>query len=165
MRRAKASQDSDISTKLIKQSIDTFNHTLHSAFDSFMGNSILSSILENGDVIPVFKKDKRIDKNNYQPIGILLEEFRNMKSSFLTEVKSFKNEFLQSCFEHSPGEQVRENSMNKISERFLKHLEEQISFLREQLRNKGKIINSLIKQLSKKSEVKQTPFINPQDKK
>ena len=106
MRRAKASQDSDISTKLIKQSIDTFNHTLHSAFDSFMGNSILSSILENGDVIPVFKKDKRTDKNNYQPIGILLEEFRNMKSSFLTEVKSFKNEFLQSCDKHSPSEQV-----------------------------------------------------------
>ena len=42
--------------------------------------------------------------------------------------------------------------------------EEQISFLREQLRNKDKIINSLVNQLSKNSEVIQTPVINPQDK-
>ena len=39
-----------------------------------------------------------------------------------------------------------------------------MSFLREQLRNKDKIINSLINQLSKNSEVIQTPIINPQDK-
>ena len=119
---------------MIKQNIDTFNDTLHSAFDSFMENSILSSILEKDGVIPVFKKDKRTDKNNYQLICILLEEFRNIKSSFLTEVKSFENEFLQ-------------------------------SFLKEQLRNKDKIVNSLINQLSKNSEVKQTPVVNPQDKK
>ena len=43
--------------------------------------------------------------------------------------------------------------------------DEQISFLREQLRNKGKIINSLINQLSKNSEVTQTPVINPYHKK
>ena len=130
-----------------------------------MENSILSSILEKDGVIPVFKKDKRTDNNNYQLICILLEEFRNIKSSFLTEVKSFENEFLQSCFEHSPGEEVRENSMKEISERFINHLEEQISFLKEQLRNKDKIVNSLINQLSKNSEVKQTPVVNPQDKK
>ena len=54
--------------------------------------------------------------------------------------------------------------MSKISERFINHLEEQISFLREQLRSKDKIINSLINQLSKNSEVIETPIINPQDK-
>ena len=88
-----------------------------------------------------------------------------MKSSFLTEVKSFKNEqFLQSCVKHSSSKQVHGNSTTEISERFINHLEKQISFLREQLRNKGKIINSLINQLSKNSEVIQTPVINPQDK-
>ena len=88
-----------------------------------------------------------------------------MKRSFLTEVKSFQNEFLQSCVKHSPGKQINENSTNKISERFIKQLEEQISFLREQLRNEDKIINSLINQLSKNSEVIQAPVINTQDKK
>ena len=73
--------------------------------------------------------------------------------------------FLQSCVQHSSIEQVNENSTNEISERFINQLEEQISFLREQLRNKDKIINSLINQLSKNSEVIQTTVINPQDKK
>ena len=42
-------------------------------------------------------------------------EFRNMKSSFLTEVKSLKIEFLQPCVKHSPSEQVNVNSTNEIS--------------------------------------------------
>ena len=46
---------------------------------------------------------------------------------------------------------------------FINHLEEQISFLREQLRNKDKIINSLLNQFSKNSELIQTPIINPQE--
>ena len=56
----------------------------------------------------------------------MLEEFRNMKSSFLTEVKNFKNELLQSYVKHSPSEQVHGNSTSEISERFIKHVEEQI---------------------------------------
>ena len=95
----------------------------------------------------------------------ILEEFRNMNRSILTEVESFKNEFLQLCVKHSPSKQINENSTNEISERFIKQLEEQISFLREQLRNEDKTINSLINQLSKNSEVIQTPVINTQDKK
>ena len=79
----------------------------------------------------------------------ILEEFRNMKSLFLTEVKSFKNEFFQWCVKHSPSEQVYRNSTSEISERFINHLEEQILFLREQFRNIDNIINSLINQLSK----------------
>ena len=73
--------------------------------------------------------------------------------------------FLQSCVEHSAREQVNKNLTYEISERFINQLVEQISFLREQLRNKDKITNSLINQLSKNSEVIQTPVINPQDKK
>ena len=94
----------------------------------------------------------------------ILEEFRNMKSSFLTEVKSFKNEFLQSRVKHSPSEKVHGNSTSEISERFINHLQERISFLREQLRNKDKIINSLITQLPKNSGVIETPIINQQYK-
>ena len=83
----------------------------------------------------------------------------------MTEVKSFKTEFFQSCVKHSPSEQVNENSTDEISERFINQLEEQILFLREQLRSKYKIINSLINQLWKNIEIIQTPVINPQNKK
>ena len=45
----------------------------------------------------------------------ILEEFRNMKSLFLTEVKSFKNEFFQWCVKHSPSEQVYRNSTSSTN--------------------------------------------------
>ena len=60
----------------------------------------------------------------------MLGEFRKMESSFLTEVKNLKNEFLQSYVEHSAREQVNENLTYEISERFINQLVEQISFLR-----------------------------------
>ena len=119
------------------------------------------------------QKLRENDENQEKPVLIedtrnlrlkILEEFRNMKSSFFAEIKSFKNEFLQSCVKHSPSEQVHGNSTSEISEMFINLLEKQISFLREQLKNKDKVINSLINQLLKNSEVIQTPVINPQDK-
>ena len=80
----------------------------------------------------------------------------------MTEVKSFKNKFLQSHVKHSPSKQVYENSTSEISERLINHLEEQISFLRF-LSFLSFFINSLINQLSNNSEVIQTPVIDPQD--
>ena len=53
----KASQDSDIPTKLIKQNIDIFTDVLHSAFSSCLENVIFSSILKIADVTPVFTED------------------------------------------------------------------------------------------------------------
>ena len=107
-------------------------------------------------LIPAEKKTKiarklwKSSKTCFNERLQILEEFSNVKSSFLTEVKSFKNELLQSYVTPSPSKQVHRNLMSEILERFINHLEEQISFLRGQLRNKDKIINSLINQFSKK---------------
>ena len=129
------------------------------------------SIVRNRECLLLPKENQKLIQNDeneeklvlMEYIGNLrlqmLGEFRNMGSSFLTEVKNFKNEFLQSCVEHSPREQVNENLTYEISERFINQLVEQISYLREQLRKK--ITNSLINQFSKNSKVIQTP----QDKK
>ena len=124
--------------------------------------SVSLTIIANRKSLSLPKENQKLRKNDenhekpvlMEDIGNLrlqvLEEFRNMKSSFLTELKSFKNEFLQSCAKHSLKEQVHGNSTSEISERFINYLEEQISSLREQLRNNNKIINSLINQLEKK---------------
>ena len=129
------------------------------------------SIVRNRECLLLPKENQKLIQNDeneeklvlMEYIGNLrlqmLGEFRNMGSSFLTEVKNFKNEFLQSCVEHSPREQVNENLTYEISERFINQLVEQISYLREQLRKT--ITNSLINQFSKNSKVIQTP----QDKK
>ena len=72
----------------------------------------------------------------------------------MTEFKSFKNDFLQSCVKHGPGERVHANTTSETAKRFINHLEDQILFLKGHLINKDKIISSLIDQLSKKQKTK-----------
>ena len=161
---------------------DSVNDVTKETFDKLLelliqNQSIRLDIIGNRECLSLPKENQTLrqnDENQEKPVLMedignqtfqILGEFRNMKSSFLTEVKSFKNEFLQSCVKHSPSEQVHGNSTSEISERFINHLEEQISFLRKQLSNKDKIINLLINQLSKNSEVIETLIINPQEKK
>ena len=80
--------------------------------------SVRRNILGNRECLSLLKENQKLKENDEKqekPVLIedngnlrlqILEKFRSMKSSFLTEVKSFKNEFLQSCVKHSPSEQV-----------------------------------------------------------
>ena len=100
------------------------------------------NIVGNRECLLLPKENQKLrenDENQEKPVLMedignlrlqILQEFKNMESLSLTEVKSFQNEVLQSCVKHSPSEQVNEISTNEISERFINQLEEQIS-LRE----------------------------------
>ena len=100
------------------------------------------NIVGNRECLLLPKENQKLtenDENHEKPVLMedignlrlqILQEFKNMESLSLTEVKSFQNEVLQSCVKHSPSEQVNEISTNEISERFINQLEEQIS-LRE----------------------------------
>ena len=128
--------------------------------------SVRLNIIGNQECLSFPKENQKLrenDENQEKPILIedtgnlmlqMLEKFRNMKSYFLTEFKSFKNDFLQSCVKHAPGERVHANTTSETAKRFINHLEDQISFLKGHLINKDKIISSLIDQLSKKQNEK-----------
>lgn len=58
---SKIQRDSDILTKIAI--IDIFTVVTHSAFDSCLKDAIFLSILETANVIPVFKKNNRTNKN------------------------------------------------------------------------------------------------------
>ena len=74
----------------------------------------------------------------------LIEEFNALKSSFLAEVDSFKKRHLISC-----GNDVSAEN----SERLIKQLQKDITFPREQLKNKDEVIHSLLQQLAKRDNV------------
>ena len=76
--------------------------------------------------------------------GSVIEEFDALKSSFVAEVDSFKKRHLISC-----GNDV----LAENSERSIKQLQEDITFLREQLKNKDELIHSLLQQLAKRDNV------------
>ena len=92
--------------------------------------SVRLNIIGNRECLSLPKENQNLSENDesreepvlMDDIGNLrlqiLEEFRNMKSFFWTKIKSFKNEFLQSCAKQSSSEKVHGNSMSEISERF-----------------------------------------------
>ena len=66
----KASQHSDIATKIIKSNSDLFSDFLYVSINSSI-KSLFPSCLKTADVTPIYRKGKRDLKNNYRPASIL----------------------------------------------------------------------------------------------
>ena len=71
----------------------------------------------------------------------IIDEFDVLKSSFLTEVNSFENKYVNSY-----SNDVSINNYNM-------KLQDNINFLRQQLKSNEEIINSLLQQLSKCDDI------------
>ena len=67
----KSSPNSNISTKTVKDNIDIFTPILHQEFDISLELGKFPSEMKLADITPVFKKEDRINKENYRPISIL----------------------------------------------------------------------------------------------
>ena len=75
-----------------------------------------------------------------------MEEFKELKTTFFAEVNSFKNQILTS------HEILQSTSQNSETTEMIR-LREDILFLKEQIRNKDKVIDSLLCQLSKRDDI------------
>ena len=161
---------------------DSVDEVTQETFDKLLElivqiQSIRLNITGNRECLSLPQENHKLgenDENQEKPILMkdvgnlrlqILDELMNMKSLFLSEVKIFKNEFLQSFVKHIPSEKVHANTSSETLERLTNHLSRRaMSFRRKQFRNKDKIISSLTDQLSKNSDVIQTPIIYLQDK-
>ena len=69
---SKASQESEIPTKIIKQNVDIFTeHLFHEFEKSLFEKFEYTSLFEFADITPVYKKSSRFEKSNYRPVSIL----------------------------------------------------------------------------------------------
>ena len=67
----KASQDSDIPPKIIKDNIDIFVPVLLTEFNESLKLNRFPHSMKSANITPVFKKNDRTDKSNYRPVSIL----------------------------------------------------------------------------------------------
>ena len=68
---AKASPQSDIPTKILKQNSDYFAEYFYENINQCIINTIFPSDLKLADVTPVYKKKSKNSKDNYRPVRIL----------------------------------------------------------------------------------------------
>ena len=67
----KATQNTDIPTKIIKENSDIFGDFIFSNLNCCINTSSYPSLLKRADITPVHKKDSKSEKNNYRPVSIL----------------------------------------------------------------------------------------------
>ena len=67
----KATQNTDIPTKIIKENSDIFGDFIFSNLNCCINTSSYPSLLKRADITPVHKKDSKSEKNNYKPFSIL----------------------------------------------------------------------------------------------
>ena len=96
---SKTCQDSDITSKIIKENPDIFADILHSSFNNSIYQSEFPSILKLANITPVFKKGDRNSKENYRPVSILSNISKIFEQCMFRQISSFMDSYLskQQC--------------------------------------------------------------------
>jgi len=68
---SKASQNTDIPTKIIHQNLDLFAPKVHQEMNQSLDQDKFPSTMKLANITPAFKKNDRTNKENYRPISIL----------------------------------------------------------------------------------------------
>ena len=90
----KATQNTDIPTKIIKENSDIFGDFIFSNFNCCINTSSYPSLLKRADITPVHKKDSKSEKNNHRPVSIL----SNISKVYERIMFKQMSEFFESSF-------------------------------------------------------------------
>ena len=90
---SKASQDTDVPTKILKLNANTFADFLHAGFNEFGKKSEFPSVLKQANITPVYKKGERESKNNYRPVSILSNISKIFERIMFRKISSYIDSF------------------------------------------------------------------------
>ena len=91
---SKASQDTDIFSKIIKENADIFASFLHSSFNTSVTYSEFPSVLKQLNITSVFKKGERYSKDNYRPVSILPNVSKIFERCMFRQINEYMDVFL-----------------------------------------------------------------------
>ena len=89
MKLNKASQYSDIPTKITKKNSDIFSNFICESINNSIKSSIFPSCLKHADVTPLHKKCNKSLKENYRPVSILPILSKVFERSMFKQMSSF----------------------------------------------------------------------------
>ena len=91
---AKASKQTDIPTKILKQNSEYFAKYFYNNINYCMENSNFPSDLKSADVTPPYKKKSKNSKDNYRPVSILSNISKVYERCIYEQLQSYSNFFL-----------------------------------------------------------------------
>ena len=89
LKRGKAVCNSDIPTKIIKHVKDLFATFIYNKYNKSLLDGTFLEDLKTTEVVPVYKKKKRTDKNNYRPVSILSNISKIYERSFYNQMYDY----------------------------------------------------------------------------
>ena len=105
----KASQYSDIPTKIIKENSDIFSNFICESINNSIKSSIFPSCLKHADVTPLHKKCNKSLKENYRPVSILPILSKVFERSMFKQMSSFLMTYFQNISMASEKDLVLNN--------------------------------------------------------
>ena len=91
---SKASQDTDIPSRIIKENAGIFAIFLHSSFNMSVTKSEFPSALKQANITPVFEKEERYSKGNYRPASILPNVSTIFERCMFRQINEYMDVFL-----------------------------------------------------------------------
>ena len=95
LKSGKVVHSNDISTKIIKDFKDLFATFIYNNYDKSLLDGTFPEDLKTAEVVPVYKKKKRTDKNNYRPVSILSNISKIYERSFYNQMYAILTAFFQ----------------------------------------------------------------------
>ena len=92
----KATQESDIPTKLVKRFDNLIVDFLQENFNNFLKKGTLPKNFEKAVVHPIHKKDCKMEKSNYRPISILPNLFKTYERLLHDQMYTYFSNFIPS---------------------------------------------------------------------
>ena len=94
---SKASQDSDIPTKIIKMNADIFAEVLCNVFNKSLEVGEFPSGIKLANVTPMHKNGSQYDKGNYRPVSILPNLSKVFERCLHKQISHFFDTILSKC--------------------------------------------------------------------
>ena len=134
----KASQYSDIPTKIIKENSDILSNFICESINNSIKSSIFPSCLKHVDVTPLHKKCNKSLKKNYRPVSILPILSKVFERSIFKQMLSFLDDiFSKSQYGFKKGFSTQQYLL-ALSEKWKRSID------------RGKVFGALLTDLSLK---------------
>ena len=97
LKSGKAVRSNDIPTKIIKDFKDLFATFIYKNNNKSLLDGKFPENLKTAEAVPVYKKKKRIDKNNYTPVDISSNISKIYESSFYNQMYDYLDRNFSKC--------------------------------------------------------------------